>query len=163
MSQHKQDRCKCGKEEIWEGQRRVYMLQMTHTRKCIQILLINTPAYHAAQLQMDPSWLAPSDMKHDLKSLEGWLQDYLQSSGFRGDHPKWVLTAACSHMGRWKPAFAVWSFFPSAKGATSTCLSSKAVPISLHENPFPSVHKTPGKGAPTVCHVQGQYYRYTRK
>lgn len=40
-----------------DKEERVYMLQMTHTRKSIRIL-INTLAYHAAQLQMDPSWLA---------------------------------------------------------------------------------------------------------
>lgn len=33
-----------------DKEERVYMLKMTHTRKSIWILLINTPAYHAAQL-----------------------------------------------------------------------------------------------------------------
>ena len=44
-----------------DKEERVYMLQMTHTRKSIRILLINTAAYHVAQLQMDPSQPPPND------------------------------------------------------------------------------------------------------
>lgn len=44
-----------------DKEERVYILQMTHTRKSIRILLINTAAYHVAQLQMDPSRPPPND------------------------------------------------------------------------------------------------------
>lgn len=44
-----------------DKEERVYMLQMTHTRKSIWILLMNTATYHVAQLQMDPSRPAPND------------------------------------------------------------------------------------------------------
>lgn len=55
-----------------DKEERVYMLQMTHTRKSIRILL-NTLAYHAAQLQMDPSWLALNDKKKHEARPEYWI------------------------------------------------------------------------------------------
>lgn len=38
----------------------IILLQMTHRRKSIGILLINTLVYCEAQLQTQPYWLAPN-------------------------------------------------------------------------------------------------------
>lgn len=50
----------------------IILLQMTHIRKSIGILLINTLPYYEAQLHTYPSWPAPND-KNKQEARLSWI------------------------------------------------------------------------------------------
>lgn len=147
----------------------IILFQMTHIRKSIGILLINSLAYYEAQLQtFYLGWLQitrittkrdlkrpecrtiSTDLDSEVAILYGALLHPVHNGQVKSDQ-NWLLLLDLS-----PPAHPVKGDFPFFQGS----------PYShpLHPSPFtlPCTfgHKTQGRGIPTLPQVRWQHYRY---